>query len=399
MGELRQIQSFLLLGAEVHGLCWAQGVEGSIPFVPTKATGRWMGMREKRALHPAHGANDTEIIRNLIDAVRSVDPDLIIVGNLHGASWPVELFGHLRLLEAVTVAYMHDLYLVTGRCAYPGDCVLYKEGCNATCPTAHEYPSLAPDRIGNAWTMRRRIFCGREGITLAANSRWTLARANEAMPDLCFGDVVYLGLDTDLFRPVEKGAARRILGLPESEFIVSAGAINLNDLRKGGPILDFVRREVRGEVRFLFFGGPPQDKDDIFYTGLQRDYRKMPLFYSASDVFLTVAKEEAFGQTICEASACGVPIVATSVGGVAEIARHNVNARLISDFSVPQIVSEIREMMAQPERLEALGKAGRALAETEFNLQQQGRRWMGFLNSLTNLPQVHHRSNAATPKT
>ena len=31
---LRQIQSFLLMGHEVMGLCWVQGEEGSIPFIP-----------------------------------------------------------------------------------------------------------------------------------------------------------------------------------------------------------------------------------------------------------------------------------------------------------------------------------------------------------------------------
>ena len=73
------------------------------------------------------------------------------VGNLHAANWPFSLLPALRGIGCRVITFLHDAYLYTGRCAYPGTCQLYLAGCNDTCPTADQYPKLAPERIAGAW--------------------------------------------------------------------------------------------------------------------------------------------------------------------------------------------------------------------------------------------------------
>ena len=90
MGHLRQIQSFLLLGHEVRGICWTQGVlEDNIALVPQGAQGLWLGMRQLTGAHPDHGCDDDAIIKMIVQEAVSYGPDVIIVGNLHGAKWPL----------------------------------------------------------------------------------------------------------------------------------------------------------------------------------------------------------------------------------------------------------------------------------------------------------------------
>src|SRR5262249_16188928 len=152
------------------------------------------------------------------------------------------------------VAFMHDCWLISGRCAYPGECRLYEVGCDETCPTADEYPALEPSRIPAAWRLRRELFCGPAGIPLATNSEWTLGRARGAWAGLRQGTGLFYGLGERLFRPIDRAVARRLLGMPEDGFMVVAGAVSLHDRRKGGAALKHAMAALGREMGFVLFG-------------------------------------------------------------------------------------------------------------------------------------------------
>lgn len=379
LAQLRQIQSFLLNGHEVMGLCWRRGIEADIPLVPPDRDGCWLGLCELSHLHESEGYTKDELIDALINEVKRANPDVVIVGNLHGAGWPLELLLELRDLDFLVVSYMHDCYLITGRCCYPRECRMYESGCDETCPTADEHPSLPPCEIREAWKLRRLIFCGRDGIPLATNSRWTLILAQRSLQGLRHADVVYLGLDKRLFKPIRRSLARRLLGIPEHKCVILTGAVNIGDERKGWHLFEEVVSALRNDVQFLVFGENSFKKKWVHGVGLVRDYRKMPLLYSAADMFVATSLEEAFGQTIVEASACALPVVAFDVGGFQEIVRHGTNALLINGGSASGLLEGIRFFMENPDKREAFGKAGRAIVENEFSLEKQGERWMGFI--------------------
>lgn len=382
MAHLRQIQSLLLLGHEVAAFCWRQSAEEQrAAFGPVPPAG-WLGLREFRDLHLEMAADEETINTGLVDAARAARPDVVIVGNLHGAGWPISLLSRLKGAGLPVVAFMHDGYYVTGRCAYPGECRLYEVGCDETCPTPREYPALEPARIPEAWRVRRRVFGGPHGVALAANSRWTLDMARRSLPGLQHSATLYYGLDDRLFKPIDRALARRLLGVPDDRPVIVAGAVNMSDRRKGGPVLKEVVAAVGQRAHFLVFGRDAADLGAVQSTGFLRDFRRMPLIYSAADVFLGTSLEEAFGQTYCEAAACGLPVVGFRVGGVPEIARHDVNARLVEAGDVDALVSELEALLEKPTDGAELGRAGRALVEAEFTLRRQGERWMKFVRSL-----------------
>jgi glycosyltransferase involved in cell wall biosynthesis len=288
----------------------------------------------------------------------------------------------LRELDCVVIAYMHDCYLISGRCAYPGSCSLYEKGCDHTCPTWREYPALEPSKIRCAWTLRRQIFCGDQGVPLATNSQWTLQLAKHSLDGLKRADVVYLGLDEQLFKPIDRIVARRLLGIPEDRFVILSGAINVGEKRKAAHFFREVVASLGRRAEFLVFGQESLGMKGVRAAGLLRDFRKMPILYSASNVFVGTALEEAFGQTLCEAAACGVPVVAFDVGGVPEVAPHNVSARLTRQLSAEGLLNELEFFLQNPDNCRVFGTAGRSLVESQFTLQKQGQRWMNYLLGL-----------------
>lgn len=385
LAMLRQVQSFLLQGHDCRVLCWSGGEMSRLPRLHPQALGRWEGVVELPHVHQDAGLSPQEICQGLVEAIATLHPDLVIVGNLHGAKWPLDVLQALKVLDCVTVAYMHDLYLLTGRCAYPGECALYLQGCDAGCSTLQEYPPLEPEAIAAAWQLRRDIFCGQDAMPLAANSRWCLDLAIASLPGLGFHEVVYLGLDEGVFSPIDKSLARTLLALPQDRTLVAMGAVNLNEKRKGWDVFkELVPALGRhgSQARVVLFGENSLGVEDVHAVGLVRDFRKMPLVYAACDVYVTTSMEEAFGQTIVEAQACGKPVAAFAVGGVPEACDDGDTATLATEISPHGMLAAIENYLDDPDLAAAHGQAGRQLVASRFTLRAQAAGWMTYLQRL-----------------
>ncbi len=177
--------------------------------------------------------NPEQIRKIILDHVARWSPDVVIAGNIHGSGWSLELLVDIQKLGCLVVAYMHDCYNITGRCAYPFGCEQFVNGCNASCPTAQQYPSLPLEKISAAWRLRQKIFTQYPGIAIATNSQWTLDMACKALKKPFFSDVVHLGLDINLFRPLDRSVMRKVLHIPNESFVIVTGAVDVKDARKG----------------------------------------------------------------------------------------------------------------------------------------------------------------------
>jgi glycosyltransferase involved in cell wall biosynthesis len=385
LAQLRQIQSFLLMGHDVSGLCWEKGAQSPEDIVPHEADGVWLGIKELQHLHVENGYTNRDIVEGVVKETELIKPDIIIVGNLHGARWPLEIFLGLHETDSLVIAYAHDCYLFTGRCAYPGDCRKYLTGCDDSCPTADEYPQLPRSEISEAWQLRRKIFCGDAGIPLAVNSRWTLNVAQQALKDLRYSNVVYLGIDERLFKQIDRRLARRLLEIPEDRFVIMWGAVNVGERRKGRDLIKGVRSAMGDEAFFLLFGMDTQDDPSLPSIGFINDFRKMPLLYSSADLFVVTSLEEAFGQTMLEASACETPVAAFDVSGVSEVARNGKNALLANEIHTDALLRCIQFFQNNPRERQAFGKAGRSMVEAEFTLRKQGDRWKRYLHDVVSV--------------
>jgi glycosyltransferase involved in cell wall biosynthesis len=384
MAHLRQIQSFLLMGWEVAALCWETGsMEGLAPYISPQLSGTWLGIERMPYLREDLGISPEVIEDTLVEKTKRIAPDIIVIGNIHGAAWSPSIVEALRdRLRCPIVVYMHDCYWFTGRCAYTGSCELYKTGCNHTCPTWQEYPSLPPDQIFQAWQTRRDLFCGSNGIPIVTDSNWLLGKLRDGMPNATRTDCLYYGLDEQIFHPMNKVLARKLLGIPQDKFVILGGAINVAEYRKGGHIFQKLFSIFKDDACFLLFGAQSDMYPGAYSTGLLRDYRKLPLVFNAADVFVNTSLEEAFGQTLCEAAACQVPVVAFRVGGVPEIARDGINARLVDEQNELALAKEIEFFKGDRDARLAYGKAGRHVVESEFTLKAQGERWLSYLESV-----------------
>lgn len=384
IGQRRQAASLLLNGWDVAAVAWMPGIDSAAPAVTgVKAFGNWHGVHDARGFAGSR-PDSARVLQQVVAKIAGFRPHVVIVGNIHGANWPVDLLKTLQQTGALVVAYMHDVYYATGRCAQPGSCVKYRTGCDATCPTPNEYPRLAPDKIAEAWHMRGSVFAGPGGVPLIANSRWTGGIARQRFHDDARIEVVHLGLDEALFAPVDKVAARRLLGVDQHKLVITMGAVDVDNQWKGGPLFEEVYQALqrRPNVEVVLFGRSSERYVKARSFGLVQDERFMPLLYGAADIFVSAGRAESFGQTLLEASACGVPVVAFNVGGVPDVVVHNDTGLLVDTLSPEALIAAVDELIADPDRRAKLGQAGRERVEQHFSLSRQAEAWLDCLRRL-----------------
>jgi N-acetyl-alpha-D-glucosaminyl L-malate synthase BshA len=85
----------------------------------------------------------------------------------------------------------------------------------------------------------------------------------------------------------------------------------------------------------------------------------LPELLGPADVFLLSSSEESFGLSALEAMSCGIPVVATAVGGVPEVIRDGVTGFLSPADDLPRYAERLRALLVDRERAQSMGAAAR----------------------------------------
>src|SRR3989344_5570193 len=112
------------------------------------------------------------------------------------------------------------------------------------------------------------------------------------------------------------------------------------------------------------FGGKNLKLDEkmVFLDWMDND--ELPALLSEVDIFVFPSRpiggwEEQFGYAIAEASACGVPVVATNIGSINEVVIDGKSGFLVEPNNSEQLAEEINKILSNPELAEEMGKFGR----------------------------------------
>jgi teichuronic acid biosynthesis glycosyltransferase TuaC len=170
------------------------------------------------------------------------------------------------------------------------------------------------------------------------------------------GKVVTLrnGVDLDRFRPLDRAAARARFGLA-GRVVLSVG--NLLPL-KGH---DLAIEAVAGlpDTRLLVVGdGPERERlaalavrtglgDRVQLLG-NRTQAELIELYNAADVLVLGSSREGMPNVVLEALACGLPVVATAVGGVPEVLPVPAAGRLVQERTAPALRAALGEVLDHP---------------------------------------------------
>ncbi len=313
--------------------------------------------------------------------------DLIHAHNLHGGFFDLRRLGALsRRLPCVLT--LHDEWLLTGHCAYAGACQRWLTGCGA-CPDLGIYPAIRRDGTARNWQIKAATY-RQSQLFVATPSRWLMAQARRSMlaAGIAAARVIPNGVDLDLFRPHDRRAARRRLGLAEDRPLLLAVANRIRHNRfKDWATLQRALTELahlRPEQEVIFVGLGDEAPDErigpvtIRFVPFDPDPATIALYYQAADLYLHAAKSENFPTTVLEALACGTPVVATAVGGIPEqiddiakpAASGGANGVLVPPGDGVAMAAAVIALLADPPLLTRMGQEARTAAEARFGVER-----------------------------
>ncbi len=133
------------------------------------------------------------------------------------------------------------------------------------------------------------------------------------------------------------------------------------------------------DLRLLVLGEGPEEpslREETRRLGLEpfvrfEGWQTTPSDYFAiADILLHPSQpHEAFGRTIIEGMACGLPVVGTNVGGIPEAFTHEVSG-LLAEVPGPELLAEpLGRLARDPELRRRMGEAGRLEVERRFSLE------------------------------
>lgn len=197
-------------------------------------------------------------------------------------------------------------------------------------------------------------------------------------------EIVAPGVDHAFFAPGDSGQARRALGFPQDvPILLFVGRIQpLKGLDVAIEALGLVTAMSGGrdgralaEARLVVIGGPsgPHGAEEqariaalVTRRGLDdhvcfvpaQPHELLSSYYRAADVVVVPSRSESFGLVALEASACGTPVVAASVGGLSTLVEHGRTGFLVEGRSPELFAGYAASILAEPGLGPAMGRAG-----------------------------------------
>lgn len=312
---------------------------------------------------------------------------------------------HIALQTGAPIVWtLMDIAPLTGGCHYAYDCQGYTQRCGR-CPQIHSNSSRDISRW--SWQRKKR-YLGNLPITIVAPTQWVVDRVKESS---LFGNNrivrIPLGIDTEIFRPLDARLAREILRLPQDKKIIFFGAASQSDERKGMPhlieALGYLAVRLREhspelgqEVVVVMAGRRGPDKAfnspfPSYQLGYLYDDRSLALAYQAADVFVCPSIEDAGPIMIPEAMMCGTPVVAFDTGGAPDLIKTMKTGYLASRKDSSDLANGIYALLFSSNLL-AMRAAACEAATRLHALSVVARQYLVLYRLLTEL-----RDDAVTP--
>jgi putative colanic acid biosynthesis glycosyltransferase len=287
--------------------------------------------------------------KKVIQMIKSFQPDIIHINNLHGYYLDVEtLFDYLKSFPGKIVWTMHDCWPLTGRCAIPHGCCELINGCHK-CPHKDYYPkTLFSINSGKHYQEKKRLFTSLKNLEIVTPSEWLATIFKNSYLNKYHISVIKNGIDLNCFHHVESNF-RTANALTNEKIVLGVASPFLD--RKG--LGDFIKLSeiLPGDYKVVMVG-----LNDKQIKTLPKNIIKMPKthskkelaeIYSAADVFLNLTYDDNYPTVNLESQACGTPCITYRTGGSPEsVPTENV----VEVGDTNGVIKRIKEICDEPNK-------------------------------------------------
>ncbi len=182
-------------------------------------------------------------------------------------------------------------------------------------------------------------------------------------------------VDTKIFNPIKNHQLRKKFA-PKDEKIL----IHVSNFRRVKRVQDVIRvfEIVRKKIpsKLVLVGDGPERGDveslcrtlklydDVIFLGKQEALNEI---LCSADIFILPSQMESFGLSALEAMSCGLPVIATNVGGLPEVVLHGETGYLVEVGNVERMASYVIELFEDKNKYQKFSERARERAEKLFD--------------------------------
>lgn len=277
--------------------------------------------------------------------------------------------------EKRVVWTIHDPWITTGHCVHPLGCERWMNGCGQCPDLGKDFFALKRDRSALNWKIKARTL-GKSKITLVFASRWMQERAM-ASPILQHlpSEIIPFGVDTQLFHPGERNAAREEFGIPKDVDVICFRAVDLPGAYKGTRFVEeaLATYQPRRPTWLLTFEQVGRlkslrEKYRFVELGYVADRERLARALRCADLFLMPSIAESFGMMAVEAMASAVPVVCFEQTALPDVVRAPDCGVAVPYLDSKALHDAIDELMHNTERRRSLGQNALRLVQSEYTI-------------------------------
>lgn len=223
-----------------------------------------------------------------------------------------------------------------------------------------------------------------DGLTVPSAYLKTATYHNLGVPETTSIEVIPNFVDTERFRPSPQRDRSELRGLFADKILLGGDTpasvlIHNSNFRELKRVDDVVRifdqvRQRRRAVLILVGDGPERSRIErlvheldltpfVSFLGQQLSFVR---FLQNSDVFLLPSEIESFGLAALEALSCGVPVVASRVGGIPEVIRDGLTGILCNVGDVSAMAEATLKLIGEPALWTKMSRAARDDVESRW---------------------------------
>ena len=275
-------------------------------------------------LFDSAGFCSKKVTQKFIEWIRTFDPDVIHLHNVHGYYINVDiLFRYLHTCGKKIIWTLHDCWAFTGHSAYcdAADCTRWINGCH-NCPNKNKYPASILDRSSENWKRKRKIFNDIPNMRIVTPSEWLETLVKKSFLSDYKTNAIYNGVNTKVFKPAKD---KRISEYEPDNRKIILGVASVWDERKGLQEFYELAKIITDDYVILLVGLDRKKTKklpcNIKVIKKTQNIQALAALYSMAEVYINPTWEDNYPTTNLEAIACGTPVITFDTGGSGESAK------------------------------------------------------------------------------
>jgi len=357
--DYRLHQIFLKSGIESRIVSLMPKIQADETVLEAGRKGRWKAKidtkiqsRLTRKFDTRSGSFSYPVLGSNLSKMKQVEEaDIIYLHWVLNGFMSLSNIEQLARLNKPIVVYMHDTWAITGGCHHFLECDKFKTACTR-CPLFEN--AKQNDLSSKEFAKKLRLYSKYDNLYFVAPSKWLFeaAKVSALTKNKQIFHIPNI-LEEEVFQPVDKKVAKKLLGFEEGSKVIAFGAISIESPYKGWiylqEALEILKEQVEDQnVNVLIFGSSYNKRiasaipfKTKFAGFLGSDYATS-LMYNAADVFVAPSLADNLPYTVLEAESCGTPVAAFRTGGIPEMIAHKQNGYLADHKDPTDLAKGIR---------------------------------------------------------